>query len=701
MQKKTIILGSIVILMFIVCTAGIIVVGWQIMTRLNDPSFFATLAESLQTSTSTPVPIIERTPVATIASESISSITEPAITTELTSTTVASSTSPTPTAEGSGGQAAPLQLSTEQLLTQAILPERDQRLLAMRLKEIDQEIPAVLAGSKPDYQIGDTDTLWVTDNFATPPENFQVNVELQFLTDHSYWWVEEGFNIDAASLQRSAEQFETHTYPTNREFFGSEWTPGIDNDERLHIFLGDVPGVAGYFSASNSYSSLAEPFSNEREMFFINVRSVSPGNNYFDSVLAHEFQHMIHWYQDRNEDTWVNEGMSELASFINGYGPSGFIGAFVGAPDTQLNSWNSTPADYGGSFLFMAYFLQRYGEDMTKAVVAHPQNGVAGFNAVLVEQNQPERFNDIFADFLVANYLNDPEIEDGRYGYQDFSINSIVPDARHAQLPVEQQTTVYQFGADYIEILGEGDVLGEFTGSTRVKVVDNNPHSGQFQWYSHRGDDVNSRLTRAFDLSEVDTATLSYWTWYDIEADWDFGYIEISTDEGQSWTILQTPHSSTDNSSGNAFGPGYTGVSDGGPIWLEESLDLSPYAGQEILVRFEYVTDDAVNRPGWTIDDISIPEIDFYDDVEDGLNGWQAEGFVRIDNILPQRFSVQLIEIADDNISVRQLSLDETNYGTFTLDGLGSTLQKAVMIVSGTSPVTTEPASYQYKLENR
>jgi immune inhibitor A len=138
-------------------------------------------------------------------------------------------------------------------------------------------------------------------------------------------------------------------------------------------------------------------------------------------------------------------------------------------------------------------------------------------------------------------------------------------------------------------------------------------------------------------------------------------------------------------------------VSGEGPAWIEESLDLSPYTGQEILIRFEYVTDDAINRSGWTLDDIGIPEIGFSDDAEGGLNGWQAEGFVRIENVLPQRFLVQVIEIGDE-VTVRSIPLDETNYGTLTLTGLGSTLDRAILIVSGLTPVTTEPASYQYKL---
>ncbi len=604
-------------------------------------------------------------------------------------------------AAGEGGLASPIQLSTEQQLLQTMRPERDQRLLAMRLKHGGLVIPEVIPARVPPYQLGDTDTFWVTDNQQIPSRQFQAEARLEYITPHSYWWVADGFEVEPAALLRSAERFELETYPRNREFFGSEWSPGIDSDVRVHIFMGDVPGVAGYFSASNEYSRLAEPYSNEREMFFINLRAILPGNDYFDSVLAHEFQHMIHWYQDRNEDTWVNEGFSELATFINGYGASSFISAYTAVPDTQLTGWANSPGEsvphYGGSFLFMAYFLQRYGEDLTQAVVARDEGGIAGFNAVLAAQGLPERFNDIFADFLVANYLDDPAARQGEWGYQELSLGPLALAERYSIYPSEQRATVQQFGADYVELTGRDNVTVDFTGSTRVKVVNNEAYSGSYQWYSHRGDDTNTRLTRAFDLTEVPTATLRYWTWYDIETDWDYGYVEVSIDGGQTWTILSTPHTSTTNPSGNAYGPGYTGTSGGGPAWIEESIDLSVYAGRGILVRFEYVTDDAVNRPGWTIDDISIPEIGFYDDVEAGPGEWQAEGFVRMDNVLPQRFLVQVLELGD-TVEVKTMTLNETNRGALTIEGLGTRLDQAVLIISGLTPVTSESASYEYRL---
>ncbi len=699
----------------LICSVTIVFVLWQF------PGWSSIIASGFQpTFTPTPVPVIERTPVVSQASPT--SLPSPTATQSVGATSQASA-KPSPTisptqqpsepssqpesSEAGGGGLAELpaessELTTEQRLSQTTLPERDQRLLAMRLKQHGQEVPIIVVETPVERQLGDTDTFWVTDNQGVPPRQFQVTARLEYITDHAYWWIQEGFNVNEEAIKRSAEQFENNTYPTNRAFFGSEWSPGIDGDVHIHLLMGDVPGVAGYFSAANEYSKLAEPYSNEREMFFINLQAISPGNNYFDGVLSHEFQHMIHWHQDRNEDTWVNEGLSELATFINGYGSSNFVGAFTATPDTQLTGWADTPggatANYGGSFLFMAYFLQRYGEDLMRDVVSHPQNGISGFDAVLAENGLTERFDDIFTDFLVANYINDPNAGDGLWAYRDFSPGPVIINKLYRNYPQTEQATVYQYGGDYIELGGRGDVSIEFTGSTQVKVLANEAHSGAYQWYSHRGDDTNTRLTRAFDLSDVDTATLRYWTWYDIEADWDYGYVEISTDGGDSWTILQTPHSSTSNPAGNAYGPGYTGKSgENGPVWIEESLDLTPYAGQEILLRFEYVTDDAVNRSGWSIDDIRIPEINFADDVENGPGEWQAEGFVRIDNVLPQHFLAQVIEIGD-TVTVRQIPLDATNYGTLTVQGLGSTLDRAVLVVSGLTRVTTQPASYEYKL---
>ena len=154
---------------------------------------------------------------------------------------------------------------------------------------------------------------------------------------------------------------------------------------------------------------------------------------------------------------------------------------------------------------------------------------------------------------------------------------------------------------------------------------------GAYSWWSNRGDHSDSTLTRAFDLSDAKSATLKFSTWYDIEDGWDYAYVEASTDGGKTWQILPGQHTTDKNPVGNAFGPGWTGVSGvpgtrprQAPKWVNEQVDLTPFAGKEILVRFEMVTDDAVNEPGLLIDNIAIPEIGYQDDGEAGAAGWEV-----------------------------------------------------------------------------
>jgi hypothetical protein len=439
-------------------------------------------------------------------------------------------------------------------------------------------------------------------------------------------------------------------------------------------------------------------------MFYISLDGgMRPATSFYDGVLAHEFQHMIHWYTDRNEDTWVNEGMSELAMQLNNFDVGGSDLVFSLSPDTQLNTWPDSPggagANYGGSYLLMAYFLDRFGAEATQALVAHPANGITGFQSVLDRLGTGLTFEDLFADWRVGNYLDDPSLADGRYGYGDLDPNPPSFDANHDDYPVGRATTVHQYGADYVELGGEGDLAVEFTGSIQVKLIPNEAHSGRYQWYSNRGDDSDMRLTRAFDLSGLASATLQVWLWYDIEEDWDYAYVAISGDGGETWDLLPGKYTTTSNPQGNSFGHAYTGVSGGGddPQWVLEEIDLSPYVGRPVLVRFEYITDDGVNHVGFCVDDVAIPELGYTHDAEIDDDGWDGEGFIRTDNVLPQRFIVQVVEVGD-RTRVQRMALDEFQHGRLEVRGLGDELDRAVLIVSGYAPVTTELAGYEYNI---
>ena len=139
----------------------------------------------------------------------------------------------------------------------------------------------------------------------------------------------------------------------------------------------------------------------------------------------------------------------------------------------------------------------------------------------------------------------------------------------------------------------------------------------------------------------------------------------------------------------------YTGSSNG---WIQESFDLDAYAGQEVLLRFEYVTDDAVNRAGWLIDDVCIPEAGLCDDLESGAGDWEARGFIYSDNRVGQRYQVQVILVQDNALRVLQVPLDQAQQGRLELRGLGPR-ERAVLVISALAPVTTEQASYRYSVE--
>lgn len=591
--------------------------------------------------------------------------------------------------------------STEGRLLATELPQRDMRLLAERLRKTGP-IPEIVHETPPTYQLGDSTEFWV--NNVDTLDQFRVRAVLRYATPHLYMWVEEGLGHDQEALARSAERFESHTYPTVRGFFGSEWRPGVDSDTHLHVLHSTAQHmgrtVAGYYSSADEYSRLANLYSNEREMFYISLSGLRPGTEFYDGVLAHEFQHMVHWANDRNEETWVNEGLSELAAYVSGYDPGGFDWVFVSAPDKQLTTWpegGSAGAHYGCSYLFMAYFYGRFGEETMQRVVAHPANGVRGFDAVLAEYDLT--FDDVFADWVVANYVDNlaPSAgqTDRRYTYPDHAIGPASTDVRHDRYPVQRQSTVHQYAADYIELAGQGDLLISFTGDTEARLVPVEAHSGQYAWWSNRGDDSDATLTHAFDLRTVDSATLEAWVWYEIEEDWDYAYVEASADGGVTWDVLSGPSSTTSNPNGNSYGPAYTGRSNG---WVQETFDLSPYAGSEVLVRFEYVTDDAVNLSGWLIDDVRVPELGFQDDVEAGPGEWQAGGFVYSGNRVPQRFLVQLVTLGEE-LQVLPLPIDGTGTGSVELRGLGSEFDSAVLVVSALAPVTTEVASYEYAIQ--
>ena len=336
-------------------------------------------------------------------------------------------------------------------------------------------------------------------------------------------------------------------------------------------------------------------------------------------------------------------------------------------------------------------------------VVAHPANGIVGFDAVLSEMGLT--FQEVFADWLIANYADSiaRENTESRYAYPDHAIGPVSIDVIHDRYPVRRESTVHQYAADYVELPRDGDLAIEFAGQARARLTPVDAHSGRYAWWSNRGDDSDATLTQAFDLRALDKATLEVWMWYDIEEEWDYAYVQVSTDGGQTWDILPGPSSTSDDPNGNSFGPAYTGASEG---WTREAFDLDAYAGTQALVRFEYITDDGVNRAGWLIDDVCVIELDACEDFESGPGDWVGEGFVYSDNQVTQRYLVQVILI-DERASgegsgamrVLRMPLDEMQRGRLEVRDRTQEGGKAILVISAIAPATTEVAAYEYAVQ--
>ncbi len=203
-------------------------------------------------------------------------------------------------------------------------------------------------------------------------------------------------------------------------------------------------------------------------------------------------------------------------------------------------------------------------------------------------------------------------------------------------------------------------------------------------------------LTQEFDFTDINAPiSLSYWTWYDLEEEYDFVYLVVSTD-GETWDILQAPSMTDTNITGNNYGWGYNGKSDGKGSWIQETVDLSRYAGQTIQLRFEYITDLAVHGDGFLVDDISIPEIGYFTDFEENNGGWEANGFALITNQLPQTFELALIKMGD-RTEVEYLPLSEDMAADIDIS-IGDEYDSVVLVVSGTTRFTRQQAAYRYSV---
>jgi hypothetical protein len=396
-----------------------------------------------------------------------------------------------------------------------------------------------------------------------------------------------------------------------------------------------------------------------------------------------------------------------LAAFLNGYDGGGYDTAYVRNPDLQLNDWPDDTGEsiphYGAAFLFLTYFLDRFGDQATQTLVGDPENGLVSVDKVLVDLHEQDPLtgaqitaDDVFVDWALTSYLNDASVSDGRYFYHnDPDAPRPSPTETISRCPQDPLTRdVHQYGVDYIKITCRGDYTLHFEGTMQVPVLPEDPYSRRYAFWSNRTDESDMTLTQTFDFrDDQGPITLSYWAWYDLEKDYDYLYLEASSD-GENWQILTTPSCTLNNPSGNSYGCGYNGTSNG---WKQEQVDLSQFAGQQVQIRFEYVTDAAVTGEGFLLDDVSIPQTNYFSNFEAGDGGWQAEGWARIENVLPQSYRLAVIT-GGKRTGVAQLPLAADNTADISLQ-IGGDVNQAILVVTGTNRFTRNRAAYRFSIQ--
>ncbi|HEY7984404.1 MAG TPA: hypothetical protein VID73_09560 [Ktedonobacterales bacterium] len=571
-------------------------------------------------------------------------------------------------------------------------------------------------------QVGHEQQFWVTN----PDQNgyHQVRAQLVYVTAHLYMYVVDGASYSLTGLRRSADLFERQSFPTDESTYGPHWSPGVDADPHITVLNAtNLGNVGGYFSSEDEYPQSVVKYSNERQMIYANIDGGAvPGDAFYDATLAHEFQHMIHWYWHPADPSWVNEGMSMLAQHLNHFTTDGLEADFLATPNARLGGWSDdTPAmgtHYGIALLFNDYFAEHYGGyGVLRELVTDPAQVPLNFDHVLAAHGYSDRFNDVYAKFVIANLLNDPSVAGGIYAYPTFANERATPQRLISSYPyadggATSPSTVDQYATQYYTFrpsAGANSLTLNFAGAPTVALVDNTPAGGDAaEWWSNSANDTQTALTRDVDLTALagKPATLTFKAWYDLEPNFDYTYVEVSTDGGQNWTTLPATTSTNANPNGANLGNGLTSpmISKGGcnltADWHDEKVDLSAYAGKAIKLRFQTITDDAVHCQGTTLDAIQIPEIGFNDDVS-GDNGWQADGYIRTQNLVAEHYVLQAVVYPQGGgaPTVRPVTVDaRSGVGSITLAGFGA-VDHVTLAVTALAPATVVPAQYQLRAQ--
>lgn len=449
------------------------------------------------------------------------------------------------------------------------MPARDSVALAERFWSEGKPIPRAY---KPD---GDCCDVGLRRDFNAPRQGgATAQGELAVVTNDALWYVESNATVSRRDLRAAAAAFETDTAPAMRAILGDAWSGGIDGDRRLvvmHLALG--LDSTGYFGYDDLYPRAVYSRSNEAEMFHVGMR---PGSRGYQPLLARLWARGALWMADRGEEAWVVDGLIDAAIAKAGYGEIDYDWGF----DAPVSYWGTgSDVDSARAAAFIAFAAERAGG--LGAIANEPADGLRGLERALAREGHSldDAFFDFASERIARGGDDSAEIIDGDY-------------AEYYELP--------RGGVRIYDVGGGGWLEIEMSYGTETSAAPELCDEGC--WWSGSSDWAHSYLERQLDLSGPPPYELRFAAWWELERFYDYFYVTVSRD-GKAWRAVGGERVDDRNPAGAALGVGYTGSSDG---WVDETVDLSDYAGERVMLRFETVTDRRISLDGMMIKDVRI-----------------------------------------------------------------------------------------------
>jgi hypothetical protein len=546
-------------------------------------------------------------------------------------------------------------------------------------------------------------------------------------------------------------EFDSNIYPKATSFFG---TP--DSLDGSHSPLPDMVGLPeGYYEGSDKVIMLVDNVKDEGYYdpsypFFVAGFFWQTLENYMDrniitidtnswetrlestffGTTIHELQHLIHADNDGAEETWLNEGMSTFSEYLGGYGhDDSSINFYLDHPENSLVNWDEhqgaktgpeTIADYGQVYLFTLYMNDKFGREFIRDLALSETQGMNSVNEVLKAHGSSLDFTQLYQNFITALTLDSDRVGNGVYNFDSIDLRDVITnqstkEKRGKTVDFEKAVTfekegVPAWGGDF-KLLDFQDKIRsisfdgvDFLGSPWESVADPKDASNRVLW-GGQGDEADNAIIFEADLSNLDSATLKFDNLIDIEEQWDFGMVQVSTDGGESWNSLENENTRSDvvdegypKIKENV--PGFTGTYEN---WKQETFDLSQYTGQKVLISFRYLTDWGTTQAGWYVDDIEIPEIGYSND------GSSTDSFKSFQELAGQYVNYTVTFINEKEVGNKKGA--KTNYKVITVDPFNVTETEALnlkqlfkdgknyMITSYAAPANDKnPVDFTYEI---